>query len=113
MRIAIYILVLGAAILLSTAFAKKQMKTQQELMQEYIGERLEESRLEEWRKCAANTIKDAERYVDSIIYQKVNFNISDSLRAPGKPLKPKRPFDTLLLDSTPINPILDSNKVVN
>jgi hypothetical protein len=113
MRIAVSIFALIAAIVLSTAFAKKQVKTQGEMMQDYIEERLEQKRAEEWRKCAANTIKDAERYVDSIIYQKVNFNISDSLRTPGKPLKPTRPFDTLRLDSTPIKPILDSSKVVN
>ncbi|GLR18787.1 hypothetical protein [Portibacter lacus] len=93
-----------------SAFAKKEMKTQEELMEEYIQEKLEETRIEEWEKCIRNTIKDAESYVDSIIYTQVNFNIGDTLRAPGKPMKPAKPFDTLRLDSTPIVPIIKKIK---
>ena len=110
MRIAIIVILLLGGIIVSPGFAKKEARSQADLMQEYIDSQLEETRVVEWKKCGQNTVKDAEHYVDSIIYQQVNFNISDSLRTPGKPLKPSRPFDTLRLDTTPIIPILDSIK---
>lgn len=92
--------------MLNQGFQKKPVKTQQELMNAYIEDKLAEKRAEEWRKCMKKVVVDAERYVDSIIYQQVNFNIGDSLRAPGKPMRPSKPFDTLVLDSTPIVPML-------
>ena len=80
-------------------------------MKQYIDDRLEESRIKFWNDCYLNTIKDAEAYVDSIIFKEVNFNIGDTVQTPGKPIKPDRPFDTLKLDSTPIVPIIiDSSK---
>ena len=106
MRIAkgvIMLLVLG---LLFTAFEKKAPKSQGQLMTEYIDGEIAKKRSEEWQKCFKKTVKDAEQFVDSIIYQQVNFSISDSLKAPGKPIKPSKPYDTLKLDTTPIVPII-------
>ncbi|WP_235299205.1 hypothetical protein [Portibacter marinus] len=106
MKIALQILMLSGIFLMGLSFQKVPMKSQQQLMKEYIDEKLADRRAEEWKKCRTEIVNKAERYVDSIIYRQVNFNIGDSLRAPGKPAKPAKPFDTLKLDSTPIKPIL-------
>ncbi len=106
MKLIYYVLLMLAGVTAFSAFQKKTIKTQEELMNEYIEDQLSEVRKKEWKKCVANTIIDAEGFVDSIIYQQVNFNIGDSLKAPGKPIKPTKPYDTLKLDSTPIIPIL-------
>jgi len=111
MKISLMPLLLVFGFLVILGFQRKAPKSQQELMKEYIDGALEDRRTQEWKDCRLNIILDAERYVDSIIYQQVNFNIGDSLRAPGKPIKPNKPFDSLTLDSTPIVPILKSNNV--
>lgn len=105
MKQLIFLSFLGS-FLMMTSFAKKPIKTQEELSAEYIQSKLEVIRKEEWLKCKQNTINDAEVYVDSIIYRSVNFNIGDTIKTPGKPIKPSKPFDVLKLDSTPIVPIL-------
>lgn len=93
-------------IFILASFASNQYKSQEELMEEYIAEKIEEVRRNEWEKCYYEVIKKAESYVDSIIYKKVNFSINDTLKTPAKPLKPLRPFDTLILDTTIVKPIL-------
>lgn len=106
MRAVLYISIFALLSLMITAFQQKSSKSQRELMEEYINEKIEQVKAKEWAKCYKNTAADAEQYVDSIIYRQVNFNIGDTLKAPGKPQKPKVPFDTLKLDTTPIVPIL-------
>lgn len=106
MRIIFTVIAIFLSLVLFTAFEKKTPKSQDDLMKEYIDAKLDGVRTMEWKKCFENTIKDAEQYVDSIIYRQVNFNIGDSLKAPGKPFKPGKPYDTLKLDTTPIVPIL-------
>jgi hypothetical protein len=113
MRTALTTILVLAGLILFTGFEKKPVKSQAELMEEYIEGEMVQKRREEWKKCMTNTVKDAERYVDSIIYRRVNFNIGDSLKTPGKPAKPTRPFDTLKLDTTPIKPILKGKEIVN
>jgi len=110
MKQAVGLSFLALVVYLLMAFAKKEPKSQSEMMQEYINAEMSERRANEWIKCYEKTVTDAERYVDSIIYRQVNFSIGDSLRTPGKPMKPARPYDTLRLDTTPIVPILKTEK---
>lgn len=95
---------LGIVIL--TSFAKKQVKSQEELMEEYIEKNLDIVREIEWNNCYEKVENDAVAYVDSIIYQRVNFQISDTLKTPGRPIRPERPFDTLVLDTSPVRPMV-------
>ena len=97
------------AALLLCSFAKNKIKSQEQLMQEYIDEKLQEARTIALKKCRENTIKDAVEFVDSIIINQNNFDFGDSIDLPAKPIKPVRPFDTLKLDSTIISPILEKN----
>lgn len=110
MKIITYISLITVCMLCFWGFQKKEPKTQQDLMQEYIEGQLEEVRQNEWKKCTESIILSAEQFVDSIIYQRVEFNIGDSLKAPGKPIKPQKPFDTLILDTTPVKPIFNKGE---
>lgn len=103
------ILILTVLVLSIYSCDKGEEITQDQLIQEYIDEKMSESRLKFEKECADNTIKDAEEYVDSIIVQQVNFLISDTLRTPSKPIKPPRPFDTLSLEDTLVTPILNDS----
>ena len=109
-----YIAILGIfSMFLLLAFAKQPIKSQEELAREYINEKLEVVRKIRWDYCYLNTLTDAEIYVDSFIAEKSNFSIGDSIKAPAKPPKPTRPFDTLRLDSTPVVPILQKEEIPN
>ncbi len=106
MKYLVFVFTTLLAILLLSSFQKEPPKSQQELMVEYIAEKIEAVRKAEWKKCKENTIKDAITYVDSVIASQVNFVLDDSIQSPNKPIKPSKPFDTLELDSRPITPIL-------
>jgi len=112
MRRTSYIIPFAFIIVTIISCEKAEVITQQELIENYIADRMDESRVKFWKDCSSNTIKDAEAYVDSIIFRQVNFNVGDTVQTPGKPIKPTRPFDTLELDSTPVIPILiDSSEI--
>ena len=109
-----HITLLGVfSVLILLAFAKPPIKSQEDLAKEYINEKLESVKSDRWDYCYLNILKDAEAYVDSFIAEKSTFSIGDSIKAPAKPPKPTRPFDTLRLDSTLVVPIFQSKKIIN
>ena len=106
MKFHISYIILCSIVVFFPSCEQPPVQSQQELIDIYIEERLVESKENFWKNCYTDIVKDAEAYVDSIIFREVNFNVGDTVQTPGKPFKPKRPFDTLKLDSTPVNPII-------
>lgn len=88
------------------SFQKENQKSQEEMMKEYIDDKIAKLKIREWNKCYEKARADAVAYVDTIIDRQIRNAIQDTFAIPAKPPKPAKPYDTLQLDTTPIVPIL-------
>lgn len=79
------------------------------LVQEKLQERLTEYERILVKKCQDEILAEASKIVDSILIKEAKLS-KDTLNRPAKPAKPGKPNIITVLDSTPIAPILPSQK---
>ena len=83
------------------------------LVQTELKERLDAFKKEAMIECKASILSEAETYVDSIISVQLNHPLIDTTQAPPKPDRPIRPYDTLILDSFDIDPLLNDSLLMD
>lgn len=101
--IIIFLLIMPGA-----AFQKKEKP---DLVAQEFNRRIIKYRNEQMDLCRKNIIKEAEIYVDSIIALQMNEIFIDTIKSPPKPLRPKRPYDKLKLDSADLSPLFKEEKI--
>ena len=84
-----------------------QRREKQDLVQIGLKNRIEQYKAEQMEACRMQILLEAEHYVDSIISEQFKAFEIDSTKAPPKPERPVRPYDSLTLDSMILIPLLD------
>jgi hypothetical protein len=90
-------------------FLSFQRKEEVNLVELGLKEKMDVYRERFMEDCRAQILLDAEIYVDSIISIQLNPPGIDTTLAPPKPNRPDRPYDTLILDSIDLRPIISDS----
>ena len=83
------------------------------LVQIKLKEKIDAYKHDFMNQCRESILSEAEIYVDSIISVQLNPPSIDSTQAPPKPERPSRPYDSLILDSFSIDPLINDSIIMD